>query len=622
MNTQFKTQPAMLSELLDDLLALRSATLESAAHRLAQLGQHFDAEQISFSVQNLACYLAFREHDLRPLQDRLAHAGLSSLGRGESNIMANLEQVIRLLSMALQSHSPAVMYPYQGQLFDAGIQRLQHNALQLFGAHHDDRLVRIMVTLPSEAASDSQLVERLLGNHVECVRINCAHDDQQAWQKMVDHVRAAAEKRAQPCRILMDLAGKKIRTGHLLQARSTRLIKTLRNKHDLQKQPEVVILTRQDSPLVMTNQNAFPVSSKLYRELRIGDRIYFADSRGKKRYFEIIEKLPDGDWKCHCPRNSYVESGTEITLKRLDDKGKYKKVEDDHLGEFEGPPIMVRLHREDALVLAREPKLFSPPEMDEQDNELLPARISCSDPDIIDQLSIGQKLWFDDGKMGCLVERIDEEGAHLRVTDVGSKGYKLRPDKGLNFPDTILNLQPLTDKDMEDLDFVVKHADMIGYSFVQTSEDMDLLIEQLHQRNADQLPIIAKIETKLAVENLPHILLSCVDRHPLGIMIARGDLAIELGSIRMAEIQEEMLWICEAAHVPVIWATQVLESLTKKGLTSRPEITDAAMSVRAECVMLNKGPYIEDAINVLANILSQMEAHQHKKISRLRKLHW
>jgi pyruvate kinase len=105
-------------------------------------------------------------------------------------------------------------------------------------------------------------------------------------------------------------------------------------------------------------------------------------------------------------------------------------------------------------------------------------------------------------------------------------------------------------------------------------------------------------------------------------MIARGDLSVELGSVRLAEIQEELLWLCEAAHVPVIWATQVLETLAKTGSRSRPEFTDAAMGVRAECVMLNKGPYILQALRALDNVLIRMEAHQHKKISRLRALHW
>jgi pyruvate kinase len=86
-------------------------------------------------------------------------------------------------------------------------------------------------------------------------------------------------------------------------------------------------------------------------------------------------------------------------------------------------------------------------------------------------------------------------------------------------------------------------------------------------------------------------------------------------------LQEEILWVCEATHVPVIWATQVLENLAKEGMPSRAEITDAAMGERAECVMLNKGPHILEAVRVLDNILRRMEGHQSKKRPMLRRLH-
>ena len=97
-------------------------------------------------------------------------------------------------------------------------------------------------------------------------------------------------------------------------------------------------------------------------------------------------------------------------------------------------------------------------------------------------------------------------------------------------------------------------------------------------------------------------------------MVARGDLGVEIGFERMAEIQEEILWLCEAAHVPVIWATQVLESLAKRGLPSRAEVTDAAMSGRAEGVMLNKGPHILLALDFLCDVLARMKGHQIEKV--------
>jgi pyruvate kinase len=85
-------------------------------------------------------------------------------------------------------------------------------------------------------------------------------------------------------------------------------------------------------------------------------------------------------------------------------------------------------------------------------------------------------------------------------------------------------------------------------------------------------------------------------------------------------VQEEILWMAEASHTPVIWATQVLENLAKGGIPSRAEITDAAMGERAECVMLNKGPYIVPAVHMLDDILRRMQAHQRKKSAMLRHL--
>jgi pyruvate kinase len=106
----------------------------------------------------------------------------------------------------------------------------------------------------------------------------------------------------------------------------------------------------------------------------------------------------------------------------------------------------------------------------------------------------------------------------------------------------------------------------------------------------------------------------------IAVMVAPGDLGVEIGFERMAEIQEEILWLREAVHAPVIWATQVLESLVKRGLPSRPEVTDAAMSGRAECVMLNKGPHILLTLDFLCDVLARMEGHQTKKSALMHKL--
>jgi pyruvate kinase len=284
--------------------------------------------------------------------------------------------------------------------------------------------------------------------------------------------------------------------------------------------------------------------------------------------------------------------------------------------------VQIRLFRGDPMLLAADDAPGCDALRREDGQIIEPARINCSHAEIFSALRPGHAVWIDDGKIGTIVESVNARTALLRVIEAAPQGALVREDKGLNFPDTDLELPALTDKDLADLDFVCKHADMVGFSFVQSHEDVQHLVRELERRKAAHLPVIAKIETSRAVRNLPGIILGTIGHHALGIMIARGDLAVELGSVRLAEIQEEILWLCEAAHVPVIWATQVLETLAKRGAKSRPEITDAAMSVRAECVMLNKGDYILDALRVLGNILSRMEAHQHKKAARLRALHW
>jgi pyruvate kinase len=281
----------------------------------------------------------------------------------------------------------------------------------------------------------------------------------------------------------------------------------------------------------------------------------------------------------------------------------------------------IRVHQHDWLVLSR--KRGSPEVYDALFDVPVRAVITCTCPDVIKQLQKDESVWIDDGKIGTVIREVRGDAALLQVNRAGPNGTRIKEEKGLNFPETCLNLPALSARDMQDLQFVCQHADMVGLSFAEQADDILYLQEQLQLHGAGDLPVIAKIETARAVRNLPGIISGSLARNiKLGIMVARGDLAIELGSVRMAEVQEEILWVCEAAHIPAIWATQVFESLAKNGTASRPEITDAAMAARAECVMLNKGPYIDFAVSILSDVLQRMGAHQYKKISRLRALHW
>jgi pyruvate kinase len=247
--------------------------------------------------------------------------------------------------------------------------------------------------------------------------------------------------------------------------------------------------------------------------------------------------------------------------------------------------------------------------------------LECSLPEAVAQLGVGERVFFDEGRVCLVCEEAGRRSALLRVTRVESRG-RIRGRKGLNFPDTPLRLDPLTLKDLADLETVARLADVVGYSFVQHAGDVAHLQDELRRLAPERTPALAaKIETALAVRNLPEIVVQGAGSQPFAVMIARGDLAVEIGFGRLAEVQEEILWLCEAAHVPVIWATHVLDSFVRKGSHSRAEMTDAAMAERAECVLLNKGPHVLDAVSVLDDVLGRMEAHQDKKTSRLRALH-
>jgi pyruvate kinase len=254
--------------------------------------------------------------------------------------------------------------------------------------------------------------------------------------------------------------------------------------------------------------------------------------------------------------------------------------------------------------------------------EETPFQITCTLPDILDRLAVGDPVSIDDGKLQGIIVGAAHGGFLVRVERGKIGGTKLRAEKGLNFPATDLGLDPLTDKDRQDLDFIVANADLIGHSFVQTGAHVAALQDELARRTPDwrRLGLVGKIETSLAVHNLPEIIVQAAGKQPFAVMIARGDLAVEMGFERVAEMQEEILWLCEAAQIPTIWATQVLENLIKDGLPSRGEMTDAAMAVRAECVMLNKGPNIVDAVDVLGSLLHRMGEHQFKKTPTLRAL--
>ena len=567
------------------------------------------------SARNLLQYVSLRQQDLRSLQENLLRRGLSSLGRCEANVHATLNEVIHVLQQ-IEGQCGTAEEPAEVD-FERGRELLNQSTRRLFGGRPSQGGAHIMVTMPSEAAHDRTLVSDLVAHGMDCMRVNCAHDDPAAWQRMIENLRRACREQQRECKVLMDLCGPKLRTGPIEAGPAVLKWRPRRDALGRVIAPARIWFHDEDAAATapLPADASIPVVGKWLIELRPGDVVRLKDARSRARRIRIVERGPGGTWG-ESDQTAFVTPDTEL---RHDRKGKSQR-EPGRIGAIVPTEGYLALRRGDPLLLCDEHKIGAPALYDEHGQLVRPSMIGCTLPSVFRDLKRGERVLFDDGKITARVDAVHANYIELEVIHAGPNGTRLRADKGINLPDTDLHLDALTDKDLQDIAFVVEHADMVGYSFVRREEDVEQLQRELARLGNPDMPIVLKIENRQAFERLPSLLMAALRSPASGVMIARGDLAVELGWQRLAEVQEEILWMCEAAHMPVVWATQVLESLAKTGIPSRAEITDAAMGVRAECVMLNKGPYITEAVRVLSDILRRMKDHHAKKRQILRRL--
>jgi pyruvate kinase len=609
-------QRADIDAVLSELMAIRAQMVADAARSQSALAPINATYQDS--ARNLLHYLGLRRHDLRPLQLRLAALGLSSLGRAESHVLATVDAVLQVLHRLAQRAWQALPEEPAAVDFATGQRLLAEHTETLLGPQVPGRGVRIMVTMPSEAAHDYDLLRDLLRLGMNCMRINCAHDDAGTWLQMIEHLRQAERSTERHCRIVMDLGGPKLRTGPLEPGPSVARIRPRRDSFGRVTAPARVWLTADaaGSPPPLPADAWLPVPAAWLAHLRAGDRIRFTDARDAKRTLVVAETATGGCW-AESSKTAYFVPGTVLQHTRDKDQDLHR---DCRVGDLAASENALFLRRGDLLVLTRDLSPGHPATLDGEGRLVAPATIGVTIPEVFDDVRAGEPIWFDDGKIGAVIETIDPGKVRVRITHAHPEGAKLRADKGINLPESQLHLGALTAKDLEDLSFAARHADVIELSFPNSARDVEMLEQHLERLGERRPAIVLKIETRRGFEQLPSMLLTAMRWPSCGVMIARGDLAVECGFERLAEVQEEILWICEAAHVPVIWATQVLETLAKDGMPSRAEITDAAMGHRAECVMLNKGPHVLSAVRVLDDILRRMQAHQAKKRAMLREL--
>ena len=557
------------------------------------------------SARNLIHYQALRKFDIRTIQKNFGNLGLSRLARAEGHVMASLLNARHILHCLAGQLPKSAFKP--GLSIKSANKRLIHHTKQLLGRKLKGRRVRIMVTLPSEAADDFRLVCDMARSGMNCARINCAHDDPVAWAKMVAHIHKASAILERKIKIMMDLAGPKIRTGPIVPGPRVKKFTPVRSKLGRVLRPAEVLLVpelTEQSPI-----NALPVDAGWLKQLR-GGTVTFTDARGKHCKLKIV--AANGDHAlAHCSDTAYITTGTVLTAKNA-------MPADTEVGFMPAIEQSLLLCIGDLLTIHCDDIAGEPALKDANGNVIKPAHVACPVPEIYSCVKKGEMVLFDDGRVEGVIEKTGDRSFDVRITRARATGSRLRAEKGVNFPVTNLRTAGLTEKDKSDLRFVAQNADIVSMSFVNSKADVESLLAELDNLGVkNKLNVLLKVETRRAFDNLTDILLTAMQAKHIGVMIARGDLAVETGWENIAWIQREILSLSAAAHLPVVWATQVLENLAKKGLPSRSEITDVATSLRAECVMLNKGPYIQQTIRLLDVILSGMERHQEKNEAML-----
>lgn len=569
------------------------------------------------SAQNLLHYLAMRSQDIRPLQVQLERLGLSSLGRAEAHVMATINAVLHNLYLV---SGQKTVEPGSGDVyraFESGADQLELNTVKLLGQHPQNRREHIIVTMSSEAAQDYLMVHTLLLSGMNCMRINCVHDDPETWARMIEHLRNAETATGISCQVLMDLGGPKLRLGPMESVPSVMKVRPARAKDGRIRRPARIWLTTAAEPsLESPAADASLVLDPVWlAAVKAGDRIRFVDNRGSKRTWRIKEMVANGCW-AEAKKTAYLVNGTVLSLhQESSDVRRETKI--DCLEPVESVSL---IRSGDILFMSLSDEPGKAALHDDNGDLLNPGRVSLAVPEVYRDIQLGEPVFFDDGRIAGIVEKKDATQVQVRITHTRTPVEKLEGRRGINLPETSLDLPTLSAKDQRDLEFAVQHADMVGLSFTDSAEDVRLLHRRLAGLNRADIGVILKIETKTGFSNLPTILLEAMRFNACGVMIARGDLAVECGFERLSEIQEEILWVCESAHVPVVWATQVLEELTKGGHVTRAEVTDAAASQAAEAVMLNKGQFLVEAVKMLDDILQRMQGHHHKKHSMMREL--
>lgn len=549
------------------------------------------------SLDNLNAYVKLRSLDISELQNQLTNIGLSSLGRAQSCVINSLNQDIFILSRLLQKEYKQTSTDVEAINFEEAKAIMIENS-KVFGRVQDNFKTKVMVTLPSEAKDSPQLIADLMANGTSVFRINTAHDDANAWNTMARYIQQENKKQNRNVKIYVDLAGPKNRTGSIKKVFNPFKIGSWREPQFV----EILPFSNKEAFTQKAQISTLVVSDEFFNICKDASKLKIDDfDRETAQHYHIVKE--DGKIFINADKKITIFKNTTLKVSNKHLKSK------SNLYNFWLEPEEIRVFKDDLVIITNQ-DIEGSKEFVYNDKEYA-GIIGTTNKEVFHFIKVDDEIFIDDGKIGLTIVEKNDLGVVCKVFLAKENGTVIKEEKGINFPNTDLDISAITDVDERNFEDIVDFADIIGLSFAQTDADIKKLQNMLTKKGKTSTAIAPKIETKTALENLPKILRELLLWDNYALMIARGDLAIEVGFDNLPYIQDEIFGICEAAHIPVIYATQILENKMKNNLPTRAEVTDAANAQRADCIMLNKGPYVVDTVIAVKNILRNIhKLHQ------------
>lgn len=371
----------------------------------------------------------------------------------------------------------------------------------------------------------------------------------------------------------------------------------MRDVMGITQSPAIAWLGAPSDAPVRLRVPVLPVGSGWSVGLRCGDRITFVDARGKKRSMTTGKRIGSGRLVA-VHETSYLAAGTKLS--HVDRRGVKHTV---RVGLLPSVEVKIGLTRGDRLVIHKDPRPGEPALQSQRGKVTRPAHVSCTLPGVFRCVKRGEPVFFDDGVIEGVIEKVMPRAFIVRITRAAGGYATLRADKGINLPQTMIPAHGLTAKDKNDLRCAARHADLVSLSFVRSARDVLALRRELGRIPGPKPAVVIKIETRQAVEQLPAIIRATTRFARSGLMMARGDLAVEAGWEHLAALEFTLMDACRAVQLPFFIATQFLESMTRRGIPSRSEIIDVAAASAAQCILLNKGAHIVDAVRMAGKVL-------------------